>query len=128
MRLVGHYCQQHRKLNFCVRNGNRCFQPIMAVFIIILNYYFLKLAFLKFFIRVKCFIFVHMISSEAIRNQIQCFEEVQKKPVGFFYAGVPEWSNGTPSRGVSLVLTKVRILSPACPCSSVGLERFPPKE
>lgn len=31
----------------------------------------------------------------------------------FLYAGVPEWSNGTDSRSVGLVPTKVRILSPA---------------
>ena len=29
--LVGHYCHQRHKLNFCVRKGNRCFQPTMAV-------------------------------------------------------------------------------------------------
>ena len=29
------------------------------------------------------------------------------------FAGVPEWSNGTASIAVSLVLTQVRVLSPA---------------
>ena len=43
LRLVGHYSHQHRKLNFCVRKGNRCFQPIMAVFKITLIFAFIKL-------------------------------------------------------------------------------------
>ena len=40
-------------------------------------------------------------------------ESFVKKTLVVFTAGVPEWSNGTDSRSVSLVLTKVRILSPA---------------
>lgn len=31
----------------------------------------------------------------------------------FLYAGMPEWSNGTDSKSVGLVPTKVRILLPA---------------
>ena len=31
----------------------------------------------------------------------------------FLHAGMPEWSNGTDSKSVSSVLTKVRILLPA---------------
>ena len=41
--LVGNYCHQHRKLNFCVRKENRCFQPIMAVFKNRRFYLFIKL-------------------------------------------------------------------------------------